>query len=239
MVNDSVRVVLQARTSSKRLPGKALLPVGGMPLTLLAAKRAIRSGFDLVVATSISYYDNVLTETLESNKIKVCRGPLEDVLKRFVFATQDLKDTDICVRITGDNAFPDGDLICTLINRFQELAVPYLSTSDLFSTTPSFGISAEIFKIRYLREADKVVSELKDRKHVTSYFRKNLGSNSFETQSSTLGGVGGLRCSIDTLEDYVNIASFFLTVKEPVETLWSKLLEDFYLYLKMNPRLDT
>ena len=37
-------VVLQARTNSSRLPGKVLLPVCGLPLVVLAARRAENTG---------------------------------------------------------------------------------------------------------------------------------------------------------------------------------------------------
>ena len=38
-----VVVIMQARTSSSRLPGKALLPVAGYPAAILAALRGVRS----------------------------------------------------------------------------------------------------------------------------------------------------------------------------------------------------
>ena len=51
-------IVIQARTSSARLPGKALLPIRGIATTVLAAKRAANQGHQVVVATSIDPSDD-------------------------------------------------------------------------------------------------------------------------------------------------------------------------------------
>ena len=74
------RVVLQARTSSTRLPGKVLLPVCGMPIVVLAAKRAARDGLDVVVATSNDPSDDNLAATIQQHGLKCLRGALDDVL---------------------------------------------------------------------------------------------------------------------------------------------------------------
>ena len=56
----TVRVVIQSRLSSSRLPGKAMLTLAGMPAVVLAARRAGNTGLDVVVATSDQGDDDVL-----------------------------------------------------------------------------------------------------------------------------------------------------------------------------------
>ncbi|MDB4718690.1 hypothetical protein OAG11_07460, partial [Verrucomicrobia bacterium] len=46
-----IRIILQARLGSSRLPGKCLLSVGGYPLVVLSALRAANTGIPLVLAT--------------------------------------------------------------------------------------------------------------------------------------------------------------------------------------------
>lgn len=230
MVSASVRIVLQARTSSRRLPGKVLMPVGGMPLVTLSARRVMRDGHQLVVATSDTVADDFLTETLQYSGIQVRRGPLEDVLKRFVFATNDLRETDTCVRLTADNPFPDGDLVEKLISKFNETEMPYMSTADIFPFRLPLGLSAEIFSVGVLREADKFASESSYREHVTTYMRKILGERLMEMPKTEMNNNVGLRCTVDTLEDYLKIAGFFLTVPDPVGQNWYQLLSEFRTY---------
>src|SRR5688500_16835549 len=109
------RVVLQARMTSSRLPGKVLLPVCGMPIVVLAARRAGRDGIDTVVATSVEHADDPIERTLQEHAIRCLRGPLNDVLARYVQAVADLDDDDICVRLTCDNVFPDSAFVRTLV----------------------------------------------------------------------------------------------------------------------------
>src|SRR5690349_24219800 len=103
-----VRVVMQARTSSSRLPGKAMLPIAGVPMVVLAARRAGNQGHQVVVATSDESSDDDLADLCESDGLAVVRGPLDDVLGRFVIASEDLDDADVIVRLTADNVVPDG-----------------------------------------------------------------------------------------------------------------------------------
>ena len=108
MIARRVRIVLQARTTSTRLPAKVLLPVGGMPLAILCARRLGSSGREVVLATSDTPSDDVLASIAEANAIRVHRGSLDDVLTRFLDCTADLADEDLIVRATADNAVPDG-----------------------------------------------------------------------------------------------------------------------------------
>ncbi|WP_424604004.1 cytidylyltransferase domain-containing protein, partial [Acinetobacter baumannii] len=55
-------VVLQARTNSSRLPGKVLLHLAGMPVVVLAAKRAGNTGRQVIVATSDERTDDALSD---------------------------------------------------------------------------------------------------------------------------------------------------------------------------------
>ena len=77
MVAARHRIVLQARTSSTRLPGKVLLPVCGLPLVVLAARRVARDGIETVVATSDDPSDDRLAETLGQYGIRHVRGALD------------------------------------------------------------------------------------------------------------------------------------------------------------------
>src|SRR5579872_736077 len=125
-----VRIVLQARTSSSRLPAKSLLPVGGLPLAVLCARRLANTGREVILATSSDCSDDLLAAVAEEHGIKVFRGSLEDVLARFVACTADLADEDLIVRATADNALPDGVFVDQLIALFEAQPLPYLGTSS-------------------------------------------------------------------------------------------------------------
>ena len=80
--------ILQARTSSNRLPGKVLLPLAGAPMIVRQIERVRRAALidRLVVATSDDPSDDALARTLAAANVAVHRGPLDDVLARFTGA---------------------------------------------------------------------------------------------------------------------------------------------------------
>ena len=144
------RVVIQSRLSSSRLPGKALLTIAGMPLVELVARRASRSGHEVVVATSEEQDDGRIAEHLRSVGMPVVRGPLDDVLGRFVLATADLDPADRVVRLTGDNPVADADLVDELLAAVDASGHTY-GRVDI-DRVPE-GLGAEVFSVGALRLA--------------------------------------------------------------------------------------
>lgn len=225
-----IRVVLQVRMSSGRLPAKALLPVAGIPMCVLAAHRASRAGLDLVVATSQERSDDLLARIVTASGHRVARGPLNDVLQRFTVATADLRPDDLCVRLTADNIFPDSDLVHTLIDAMASEPVEYMSFAGLTQGRAPMGVSAEAFTIRALREANRSARDPHQREHVTPLIRER---HEFAQSHPHLlrGELGGLRCTVDTLADYAQVAGFMATCSDPVGTSWDVLMYGFHQYV--------
>lgn len=215
------RVVIQARTSSSRLPGKALLPVCGIPCAVLAARRAARDGADVIVATSTDPGDDVLAGTLREAGIRVVRGPLDDVLARFVLAIDGLDDGDAVVRLTADNTFPDGDFVRLLVDGFRARGEPYLGTRSPLDDLP-YGLSAEVFTAGALRAAAASGTDRVDREHVTPSLRRRWGGAPFRPANAP-AGLGRLRCTIDTFDDYQRVLRVFAGMADPVGVPWLEL----------------
>lgn len=214
-----VRILLQARTSSSRLPAKVLLPISGYPAAVLAALRAQSSETDLVVVTSTDPSDDVLVEELEKHGFSVVRGPLEDVLERFMIATADLDDRDIVVRLTADNVFPDRGFIKELVQAFIEDDAVFLSSKSPQDDLP-YGLIAEAFRVSTLRKAHAIGLE-EDREHVTSWM--NTQARRIFRPKAAPRGLAHLRCTIDTFEDYLTVCEAFRGVADPVNESWLSL----------------
>ncbi|GAB4576896.1 MAG: hypothetical protein Tsb0019_02930 [Roseibium sp.] len=217
------RVVIQARTSSSRLPAKVLLPLGGLPLSVLVAKRAARGGGDVVVATSDLPGDDLLAETLTEADIRVVRGPLDNVLERFRQATSDLEDRDVCVRLTADNPVPDADFIDTLTALFLESGLSYLSYGNDGLWLP-YGLSAEVFRVGSLREAVQNADSDYQLEHVTTWIREQQGAYARPAFPGWTRDLGHIRCTVDTLEDYLKIAGIFRTLSDPLSAPWQEIV---------------
>lgn len=206
IASPKIRVVLQARTNSNRLPAKILLPIfHETPLFAAVFERASNCGHYVVLATTISPSDDILVSKAKGYGIPVIRGPVSDVLARYVLATSDLEPDDLCIRLTCDNVLPDGNFINAIYSEWLEQQPAYMQSSQLLP----YGMSCELIKVSALRKAAKTAKEDYDREHVTPWIKNNL-----KTQLSILshGGINysNIRCTIDTLEDYLAVASFFL-----------------------------
>lgn len=159
-------LILQARTSSTRLPRKVLMPINGTPMILIQLSRLFRACEvdNFIVATSIDSSDDILCETLSSNEINVYRGSLNNVLERFIEASEYF-ESEVIIRITGDCPLVMPELLDSMIRRFEELEVDYLSNA-LYPTFPD-GLDIEVFSksaLLKLRDLELGIDELE---HVT------------------------------------------------------------------------
>lgn len=215
------RVVIQSRLNSSRLPGKALMSIGGMPLIELVARRASRSGHEVVVATSDEHYDTRIAEHLSAVRVPVLRGSLDDVLGRFVQATADLDPTDRVVRLTGDNPVMDAAVVDELLAAMDASGHAY-GRVDI-DVVPE-GLGAEGFWVSDLRRAAESTHDPYDREHVTPWLRRTLGELLFAPAANP-GDPQRYRCTVDVLADYDRVSRLFAGVDDPVAVPWTTLMD--------------
>ena len=215
-------IIMQARTTSSRLPGKAMWPVGGYPSAVLAALRGGNVGIETVVATSDEASDDVLADALAKYGIRVVRGPLDDVLARYALAARDLPEDKVVVRLTGDNVVPDGELVRELVAAFAGRDVEYVSQECPQSGLP-YGVGGEAFTVATLRRAHALATSAHDREHVTPWIRRNCEVKTQAPQTLRGADFSHLRCTIDDEEDYQRIVRLFEGVADPVHAGWFEL----------------
>jgi aryl-alcohol dehydrogenase-like predicted oxidoreductase/spore coat polysaccharide biosynthesis protein SpsF (cytidylyltransferase family) len=215
-------IIIQARTTSSRLPGKAMLPVGGYPSAVLAALRAGNLGLETVVATSDEASDDALADVLGKYGIRVVRGPMNDVLARYALAASDLPEEGLVVRLTGDNVVPDGELVRELVTAFAASSVEYVSQECPQSGLP-YGLGGEACTVATLRRAHLLATSPYDREHVTPWIRRNCGVKIQSPQILTGADFSHLRCTIDDEEDYQRIERLFAGIADPIGAAWFEL----------------
>ena len=128
--------ILQARTNSSRLPGKVLLPINGIPMVVLAAKRAANTGREVIVATSCERSDDALAELLTRHGVRCVRGSLNNTLQRFLSALEVYEADTLVFRLTADNVFPDGALLDEIERDFVKRELDYLCCNGEVSGLP-------------------------------------------------------------------------------------------------------
>ena len=96
-------IVVQARMTSTRLPGKVLMDVAGQPMLVQQLRRLKQCALvdDIVVATTTHATDDPVAELAHREQVGCFRGSEQDVLARYVGAAREAK-ADGVVRVTTD-----------------------------------------------------------------------------------------------------------------------------------------
>lgn len=164
-------MIIAARTGSRRLPGKALLPLMSVPVICLLIRRLKTSKLaeKIVFATTQLPEDDLLAETVKKEGIEVFRGSTDDVLNRYVEAALSF-DAEYAVRVTGDCPFVDGSTLDIVLERCREIG-----SFDLVTTKPAYphGIDYEVYRKNLLAEIYHLELTAEDREHILNYVYRN------------------------------------------------------------------
>jgi spore coat polysaccharide biosynthesis protein SpsF len=193
--------------SSSRLPGKVLRAICGRPMMLRQIERISRARLidRLVVATSVECEDDAIFEVCETAGVICRRGPLADVLQRFVVAAEpDVPDH--LVRLTADCPLADVSVIDDLIA--LHLREDHDYTSNTITRSFPHGLDCEVTKWSALRQAAESASSAYDREHVTPYLYNPL--NKFRTgQLVNHEDLSFLRWTVDYPEDFLFVDAVY------------------------------
>ncbi len=205
-------VIIQARMSSKRLPGKALKLINKKPIILICVNRLKNRGHNLIVATSKNKSDDKLVKVLKKNNIKYFRGSKNNVLSRFTTITKKFKPDDLIVRATADNILPDGNLIHLLIKELKKRNLNYLSINKKIHLLPK-GFSLEIFKVKELTKINKLKLNKEHLEHVTLKMYEKKEKKIFIKKLFQKKNLSSKRATIDTKKDYQSMKNYLGKVK--------------------------
>lgn len=234
----SIACVIQARTSSTRLPNKILTNFSGKPMLIHIIERLLNSEkIDcLIVATTDSKKDDGVEDLIlnyNNSKVKVFRGSENDVLDRFYKATI-FFNIDNIIRITADCPMIDYKILDLMIDKFHSGQFDYLSNVLPKRTFPR-GLDVEIFTFKILEFMWKNCSLEREREHVTTYIREH--PENFKIFNFTnKNDLSSLRWTVDEYED-------LLLVKEIYKNLYDKNkyfdFQDILNFLDQNPELSS
>ena len=146
----TVAIIVQARMSSDRLPGKVLAPISGRPLLghLLDRLGRVRGALGPVVATSDRSEDDAIESFCASVTVPCHRGSRDDVALRLEEAAAEA-GADAIARVCADSPVLDPALVVEAIETF-EVAQPDLVTNTFPRTYPK-GQSVEVIDVDALR----------------------------------------------------------------------------------------
>ncbi len=166
----NIVVVVQARTSSTRLPGKVLLPLAGRPLLerMLERVRAARTPFTLVVATTTNPGDQPIRDLCAGKNIICYCGHPTDLLDRHYRAARSLVP-DAVVKIPSDCPLIDPAVIDRVLGFYVARHDEYDFVSNLHPPSWPDGNDVEVMSLAALEAAWKEARTPVEREHTTPF----------------------------------------------------------------------
>jgi len=224
--------ILQARMSSKRLPGKVLKMILGRPMLARQLERVARCAAldQLIVATSKEETDDPIESLCQSVSVRCYRGSLDDVLDRFYQCAHSAEASHV-VRLTGDCPLADPNLIAELVDFYREQDADY--ASNCRPPTLPDGLDAEVFSIAALDAAWRESVDPYEREHVVPFILRR--PERFATINwKWKDDLSDLRWTVDELEDFEFVTRVY-------EYLFHKTpnfdLNDVLMLIQQHPQL--
>ena len=232
-MNDVVLVVLQARMSSSRLPGKVLKLINGKPMIYWQINRISQSKLvdKIVVATSDQASDDILVDYLDSIKQEYMRGSLNHVIDRFV-AVEEMYNPSVIIRLTADCPLVMPEIIDKCIESFNNEHVDYVS--NILSLTFPDGLDVEVLKAGVLAKLKRLKLSDAEKEHVTLGLLNR--QNIFTTRNIfSPTNLSHFRWTVDTQTDLNFVIEVF---KHFSSKEISFTLQDMLDFIGKNPQLN-
>ncbi len=202
-------VVLQARMGSTRLPGKVLASLAGRSILAHCIDRlCARSGLPVIVATTVLPEDDRVATEAARLGASVYRGPVDDVLTRYVQAADQWNVTHL-IRATADNPAVDLDAPARTIAILLRTGVDHVVEHGL-----PIGAAVEAVAVDALRRASELATDPFDREHVTPLIRRDERFTALPALPPAQVRHPRLRLTIDTAADLAFVRRVFAYARE-------------------------
>lgn len=172
-----MKVIIAARMSSSRLPGKALLPLFDKLSMLDVLVHRINNAKlvkGIILATSEDNSDDPLISWATRNNIQTFRGSLDDVLGRLSGCIKSF-GLDSFVEILGDNPLVDPKDIDLCIKTFSTGLYDYVATSTTeyeyadHEMSYPVGVRVQCMKSDLIKNAARDLHDAHSREHSSSF----------------------------------------------------------------------
>lgn len=200
-----VVIVVQARISSTRLPGKIMLDILGRSVLFrqLERMRAAQLADETVIAATTDEADDPIVKLCEREGMNLFRGHPDDLLDRHYKAGLEYR-ADVVVKIPSDCPLIDPKAIDRVLKFYRDNSDKYDFVSNLHPQTYPDGNDVEVMPMPLLKEAWEKAEKKFEREHTTPYFWDNperfrIGNVEWESGKNYSMTH---RFTIDYIEDY-------------------------------------
>ncbi len=204
----SVSIVIQARSTSTRFPGKIFEKIGAKQILQHVLDACYNSssyintytnrhGILCNVALAVPFNDALIGQYSKHN---IIQGPEHDVLRRYAVANEKLQ-SEYVVRITSDCPFIPPYIISKAINIAVSDGLDYLTNADPRYRTAPDGHDVEVLSKKLLSWLDQTATNESDREHVTTFLQDHIPSWARKADIIGFADLRDVKLSVDTKED--------------------------------------
>lgn len=163
-----IAAIVTARNTSRRLPGKATVDIGGKPALahLLERLKTVPGLQEIVVATTANPEDRPIHALAAAAGVKSFAGSEHDVLARLAGAARSVA-ADVVVYCTGDCTFLAPEIVAQAIALQQSTRADFVS--NCIPRSYVGGMDVEILTRQVLERLDAELNDPWDREHVTEH----------------------------------------------------------------------
>lgn len=180
-------IVVQARMSSSRLPGKVMMPIMGKSLLAQMIRRLlmIRHTATVVVATSTDPEDDIIEQEAHKLKVACYRGSLDNLLDRH-YQVGRLYNAELVLKIPSDCPLIDPRVIDQTLSYYFDHKGQFDYVGNLHPATWPDGNDVEVMTMDCLTRAWENASRQMELEHTTPYIWENpdqfrIGNLAWET----------------------------------------------------------
>ncbi|HEY2581719.1 MAG TPA: glycosyltransferase family protein [Mucilaginibacter sp.] len=180
-------IVVQARMSSSRLPGKVMMPILDKSLLFRMIERLQMTTHKtvVVIATSEDKTDDVIAQEALQINVPCYRGSLNNLLDRHYQAAKQY-NADIVLKIPSDCPLIDPRIIDSTLDFYFDDPARYDYVSNLHPATFPDGNDVEIMTMDCIKKTWKEATRPLELEHTTPYIWENpkkfkIGNVAWET----------------------------------------------------------
>ena len=197
--------IIQARYSSKRLPGKVLKKILGAAVLKRVVQQVKKSKkiSKIIIATSKHKTDKKIINFCKKNKIQCISGPLNNVFKRFysIIIHEHCKSF---VRISADSPLIDPSLIDRAVTIFSKNR--YDIVTNVFPRTFPKGFSIEVVNSKLILDFLLKIKKKRHKEHLTTFFYYNYNNFKIKNFYNKINN-SNINLSIDSFADFIRVKS--------------------------------
>jgi spore coat polysaccharide biosynthesis protein SpsF len=173
-MDDKVLIVVQARMSSTRLPGKVLMPILGKSLLARMIERLqmVRHEVLLVIAATESAEDDLIEQEAAKLDVPCYRGNMNNLLDRHYQAAKKY-GAGVVLKIPSDCPLIDPRIVDEVLDYFFTNRDKYDYVSNLHPASWPDGNDVEIMTMACIENAWKNASRPLELEHTTPYVWEN------------------------------------------------------------------